>query len=74
MSYIVGCFQQLEEKGSPGEQATQGAVETGVHEESQPGRGQRLSYGENKYPHCDTENLDIIHEFIKHILIFRLTS
>lgn len=48
MSCVVGRFQQLEEEGSPGEQAAQGAVEMGVHEESQPGRGQRLPFGENK--------------------------
>lgn len=58
MSHIIACFHQPEEKGGPGEQATQGAVETRVCKESQPGRGQSVSWREDKKSHCNTEYLD----------------
>ena len=48
MAHVIARFHQPQEEGGPGEQAAQGAVETGVGEESQPGRGQSVSWRGDK--------------------------
>ena len=48
MPYAIRDSQQAEEEDGPGEHATQGAVETGVHEESEPRGSQCLTFKTNK--------------------------